>query len=33
MERDIVYLLTDPEDQPTTVWSVADIGRKIEYSS
>lgn len=28
-ERDIVYLLTDPDDnQP--IWSVEDIGREIE---
>jgi hypothetical protein len=28
-ERDIVYLLTDPDDnQP--IWSVDDIGREIE---
>jgi hypothetical protein len=30
MERDVVYLLTSPQHQPT-VWSVADIGREIEY--
>jgi hypothetical protein len=30
MERDVVYLLTDPERQPT-VWSVPDIGRQIDY--
>jgi hypothetical protein len=30
MERDVVYLLTAPCRQPT-VWSVADIGREIEY--
>ena len=29
MERDVVYLLTDPERfQP--IWSVEDIGREIE---
>ena len=30
MERDVVYLLTEPSRQPT-VWSVADIGRELEY--
>ena len=30
MERDVVYLLTDPERQPT-VWSIADIGREMAY--
>ena len=30
MERDVVYLLTDPCRQPT-VWSIADIGREIEF--
>jgi hypothetical protein len=30
MERDVVYLLTDPERQPT-VWLTADIGREIDY--
>jgi hypothetical protein len=30
MERSVVYLLTDPCCQPT-VWSVADIGRELEY--
>jgi hypothetical protein len=30
MERDVVYLLTEPCRQPT-VWSVPDIGREIEY--
>ncbi len=30
MERDVIYLLTSPESEPT-VWSVADIGREIEY--
>jgi hypothetical protein len=29
-ERDVVYLLTDPERQPT-VWPIADIGREINY--
>jgi hypothetical protein len=31
MERDVVYLLTDPCRQPT-VWTVPDIGREIETS-
>jgi hypothetical protein len=30
MERDVIYLLTEPARQPT-VWSVADIGRELEY--
>jgi hypothetical protein len=30
MERDVIYLLTSPESEPT-VWSVADIGREVEY--
>ena len=30
MERDVIYLLTSPESHPT-VWSVADIGRELEY--
>jgi hypothetical protein len=30
MERDVIYLLTEPCSQPT-VWSVADIGRELEY--
>jgi hypothetical protein len=30
MERDVVYLLTDPCRQPT-VWLTADIGREIDY--
>lgn len=30
MERDVVYLLTDPCRQPT-VWSVADVGRELAY--
>jgi hypothetical protein len=29
MERDVVYLLTDPSRQPT-VWLIADIGREID---
>jgi hypothetical protein len=30
MERDVVYLLTDPCRYPT-LWSIPDIGREIEY--
>ncbi len=30
MERDAVYLLTDPERFPT-IWSVADLGRVMHY--
>ncbi len=30
MERDVVYLLTDPSRQPT-VWSLPDIGKEIDY--
>jgi hypothetical protein len=30
MEREVVYLLTDPERQPT-VWLIADIGRELDY--
>jgi hypothetical protein len=30
MELSVVYLLTDPCREPT-VWSVADIGREIDY--
>jgi hypothetical protein len=29
MEREIVYLLTDPDEHPP-IWSVADIGRQME---
>jgi hypothetical protein len=29
MERETVYLLTDPERYPL-IWSVADIGREVE---
>jgi hypothetical protein len=31
MEREAVYLLTDPEGQPP-IWSVADLGRELETS-
>lgn len=30
MERDVVYLLTDPERYPL-IWSVPDIGRELDY--
>jgi hypothetical protein len=30
MERVVLYLLTDPTTYPT-VWSVADIGREMQY--
>jgi hypothetical protein len=30
MEREVVYLLTDPDRHPT-IWSVPDIGRKMHY--
>jgi hypothetical protein len=30
MERDVVYLLTDPCRQPT-LWAVPDIGRELDY--
>jgi len=30
MERDALYLLTDPERHPT-IWSVTDIGREMEF--
>jgi len=30
MERAVVYLLTDPCRQPT-LWSIADVGRAMEY--
>jgi hypothetical protein len=30
MERIVLYLLTDPENQPT-IWSVPDIGRAMAY--
>jgi hypothetical protein len=31
LERETVYLLTDPDRHPP-IWSVADIGREIETS-
>jgi len=31
MERDVLYLLTDPDDNEP-IWSVDDIGREIESS-
>jgi hypothetical protein len=30
MEREVVYILTDP-DRHLPIWSVADLGREIEY--
>jgi antirestriction protein len=30
MERDVVYLLTDPDRYPS-IWSIADVGREIDY--
>jgi hypothetical protein len=30
MERIVLYMLTDPENQPT-VWSIPDIGREMAY--
>jgi hypothetical protein len=30
MEREVVYILTDPGRYPP-IWSVADLGREIEY--
>jgi hypothetical protein len=30
LERALLYLLTDPDHQPT-LWSVADIGRELDY--
>lgn len=30
MERDVVYMLTDPGRQPT-LWAVPDIGRELDY--
>jgi hypothetical protein len=29
MEREAVYLLTDPQSQPP-IWSMADMGRELE---
>jgi hypothetical protein len=29
MERDVLYLLTDPDQHPP-IWMVADVGRQIE---
>jgi hypothetical protein len=29
MERDVLYLLTDPERHPT-IWALEDLGRQIE---
>jgi hypothetical protein len=30
LERETIYLLTDPERYPP-IWSIADVGREIEY--
>ncbi len=30
MERDALYLLTDPGRYPP-IWSIADVGREIDY--
>jgi len=30
MERIVLYMLTDPEHQPT-LWSIPDIGREMAY--
>jgi hypothetical protein len=30
MERDALYLLTDPQHYPT-LWSIPDVGREMEY--
>jgi hypothetical protein len=30
MEREALYLLTDPDRYPP-IWSIADVGREIEY--
>lgn len=30
MERDALYLLTDPDHYPP-IWSIADVGRQLEY--
>jgi hypothetical protein len=30
LERSVLYLLTDPQHQPT-VWSIPDIGREMAY--
>jgi hypothetical protein len=30
LERIVLYMLTDPENQPT-VWSIPDIGREMVY--
>jgi Mn-dependent DtxR family transcriptional regulator len=31
LERDVLYLLTDPE-RYQAIWSVEDIGREMDYS-
>jgi hypothetical protein len=30
MEREVVYLLTEPDRHPS-IWSIEDMGREIEY--
>lgn len=30
MERDTLYLMTDPDHYPP-IWSIADVGREIDY--
>jgi hypothetical protein len=30
MERELIYLLTDPERHPT-IWSIEDLGRELDY--
>jgi hypothetical protein len=30
MEREVVYLLTDPEHHPP-IWCIADLGRELDY--
>jgi hypothetical protein len=30
LEREVVYLLTDPEHHPP-VWRIADLGRELDY--
>jgi hypothetical protein len=30
LERETVYLLTDPDRYPT-IWSIPDIGRELDY--
>jgi hypothetical protein len=30
MEREVIYLLTDPERHPP-IWSIEDLGRELDY--